>query len=78
MEFKSPRLERVYNYLALNISATTKELEDKCQVASARDYIRRLRDHGYAIQTIEDGTSETGARIVRYKLLGETRQLTLL
>lgn len=78
MTLKSPRLQRVFDYLTLNLSATTKEIEDKCCVASARDYIRRLRDHGMAIQTIEEGTSQTGARIVRYKLLGESRQLTLL
>lgn len=80
MTLKSPRLQRVYDYLELNLSATTKELEDKCGVASARDYIRRLRDHGCTIQTIEEGTSNTGARIVRYKLLVDAprRQLTLL
>ena len=79
-DLKSPRLRRVFDYLSLNLSATTKELEDKCCVASARDYIRRLRDHGCAIQTIEEGISPTGARIVRYKLLvaAPQRQLTLL
>lgn len=82
MTLKSPRLQRVYDYLSLHLSATTKEIEDKCCVASARDYIRRLRDHGVAIQTIEEGTSPTGARIVRYRLVLEPvaapRQLTLL
>jgi hypothetical protein len=79
LEFKSPRLTRVFEYLNLHLSATTKEIEDKCCVASARDYVRRLRDHGVAIQTIEEGTSPTGARIVRYRLLGEQPgQLTLL
>lgn len=68
---RSPRLQRVFEYLSRNGSATTKELEDKCCVASARDYIRRLRDHGLKIETIEKGTSETGARIVLYKLLPE-------
>lgn len=79
-DLKSPRLRRVFDYLTLNLSATTKEIEDKCCVASARDYIRRLRDHGMAIQTIEEGTSPTGARIVRYRLLLEPKpaQLTLL
>ncbi len=81
-DLKSPRLKRVYEYLSLHLSATTKEIEDKCCVASARDYIRRLRDHGIKIQTIEEGVSETGARIVRYKLLLEVAakpaQLTLL
>lgn len=80
MTLKSPRLQRVYDYLTLNLSATTKEIEDKCGVASARDYIRRLRDHGLSIQTIEEGTSQTGARIVRYKLLVDAKpvQLSLL
>jgi len=78
MTLKSPRLQRVYDYLTLNISATTKEIEDKCGVASARDYIRRLRDHGVNIQTVEEGMSSTGARIVRYRWLGESTQLTLL
>lgn len=80
-DLKSPRLLRVYDYLTLNLYATTKEIEDKCCVASARDYIRRLRDHGVPIQTIERGTSETGARIVEYRLVLEVpkpRQLTLL
>lgn len=78
---KSPRLLRVYDYLTLHLSATTKEIEDKCCVASARDYIRRLRDHGLNIQTIEGGTSETGARIVIYRLTLEAPkpvQLTLM
>jgi hypothetical protein len=78
MTLKSPRLQRVYDYLTLHISATTKEIEDKCCVASARDYIRRLRDHGMNIQTIEEGFSQTGARVVRYKWLGDSPQLTLL
>lgn len=78
IDLKSPRLKRVYEYLSLHLSATTKELEDKCCVASARDYIRRLRDRGVLIQTIEEGTSETGARIVRYQLIGEARELRLL
>jgi hypothetical protein len=81
-ELRSPRLRRVFDYLSLHISATTKEIEDKCCVASARDYIRRLRDHGIKIQTIEEGISQTGARIVRYKILldaiAQPRQLTLL
>jgi len=80
-DLKSPRLRRVFEYLSLHLSATTKEIEDKCVVASARDYIRRLRDHGLSIQTIEEGTSQTGARIVRYRLVTEApkpQQLTLL
>lgn len=67
-EFKSPRLERVYKYLCLHGKGTTKELEDKCGVASARDYVRRLRDRGMNIKTIELGMSEQGARIVQYAL----------
>jgi hypothetical protein len=67
-DLKSPRLLRVYDYLTLNLSATTKEIEDKCQVAAARDYIRRLRDRGLSIQTIEEGFSENGSRVVRYRL----------
>lgn len=80
-DLRSPRLQRVYDYLMLNLSATTKEIEDKCCVASARDYIRRLRDHGLNIQTIEQGTSETGARIVLYRLVldpPKPAQMTLL
>lgn len=81
MTLKSPRLQRVYDYLTKNLCATTKEIEDKCCVASARDYIRRLRDHGLRIETIEQGVSATGARIVLYKLLLDPprpKQLTLL
>lgn len=80
-DLKSPRLRRVYEYLSLNLAATTKEIEDKCCVASARDYIRRLRDHGMNIQTVELGISQTGARIVQYRLVLEPpkpAQLTLL
>lgn len=70
-DLRSPRLRRVYEYLTLNLYATTKEIEDKCCVASARDYVRRLRDHGMKIQTIERGTSPTGARIVEYRVILE-------
>ena len=70
IELKSPRMKRVSVLLEVRgtSGATTKEIEDVCQVASARDYIRRLRDRGYRIATIEEGTSDTGARIVRYRL----------
>jgi hypothetical protein len=80
MTLKSPRLQKVLDYLTLNLSATTKELEDKCGVASARDYVRRLRDHGLSIQTIEEGINANGCRVVRYKLLVDQpgKQLTLL
>lgn len=80
-DWRSPRLKRVWEYLFLNLSATTKEIEDKCGVASARDYIRRLRDRGANIETVEEGTNSTGARIVRYRLHLEPpkpAQLTLL
>lgn len=66
---KSPRAKRVLEYLTMHLSATTKEIEDMCQVAAARDYIRRLRDHGVKIQTVEEGLNKNGARVVRYKLV---------
>lgn len=72
-DMKSPRMQRVHEYLVAHGSATTKELEDQCQVASARDYIRRLRDHGIQIQTIEEGTNRNGARVVRYALVRESQ-----
>lgn len=80
-ELKSPRLRKVAEYLELNLSATTKELEDKCGVAAARDYVRRLRDHGWPIETVELGKSETGCRVVMYRMILEPpkpAQLTLL
>ena len=75
---KSPRMRAVHEYLLLNGSATTKELETACGVASARDYIRRLRDRGIHIMTIEEGQSKGGARIVRYKLIEPPQDADLL
>lgn len=80
-DLNSQRLRKVAEYLELNLSATTKELEDKCGVAAARDYVRRLRDHGWPIETVELGKSESGARVVLYRLILEPPkpvQLTLL
>lgn len=80
-KLKSPRLRKVAEYLSLNLSATTKELEDKCGVAAARDYVRRLRDHGWNIETVELGKSETGCRVVMYRLIMDPpkpAQMTLL
>ena len=69
---RSPRMRDVLALLMLRgpEGATTKEIADLCHVASARDYIRRLRDHGNPISTVEAGTSKAGARIVRY-ILGQ-------
>lgn len=65
---KSPRMERVLALLRSrgNAGATTKEIEDHCGVAAARDYVRRLRDAGHSINTVEEGTNKNGARVVRY------------
>jgi len=69
-DVKSPRMKRVDEFLKLRGSrgATTKELEDYCGVAAARDYVRRLRQHGRQIETREEGTNANGARVVRYVL----------
>ena len=68
MEITSPRMERVLQVLIENAAPSTKEIEDKANVAAARDWIRRLRDKGFKIETIEEGYNESGARIVRYRL----------
>ena len=72
---KSPRMERVLALLKERGSrgATGMDITDIGFVVSPRDYIRRLRAHGHDIQTIEDGFTPTGGRIVRYVL----RQLAL-
>ena len=59
-------MERVLQVLIERGNPSTKEIEDLAQVASARDYIRRLRDKGYKIETVEEGVNHNGARIVRY------------
>lgn len=65
---KSPRMERVLEILRRHEAPSTKEIETLAGVAAARDYIRRLRDKGYKIETIERGTNENGARVVCYRL----------
>lgn len=65
---KSERMQRVLEVLESNPDISTKEIEDKAQVASARDYIRRLRDKGYEIRMTEKWIN--GARICRYLLVG--------
>ena len=64
---KSPRARRVLEFLRTRGSATTKEIEDHCQVAAARDWVRRLRDKGFPIRTVERGFNDSGARIVSYQ-----------
>ena len=65
---KSPRMERVLALLRERGArgATGIEISDVCAVVSPRDYVRRLRDHGNEIETLEEGTTRTGGRIVRY------------
>lgn len=63
----SAREERVLSVLMQYDSPSTKEIEDKAQVASARDYIRHLRDKGYKIETKESRVN--GARVCRFHLL---------
>lgn len=65
---KSPRMARVLSVLQGNESPSTKEIEDMAQVASARDYIRRLRGMGFRIEMSEKW--QGGARVCRYKLIG--------
>ena len=48
--------------------ATTKEIEDLCVVAAARDWVRRLRDGGIPVKTVEEKRSPAGCRVVRYVL----------
>lgn len=65
---KSPRMDRVLGILLRHEAPTTKEIETWAGVAAARDYVRRLRDKGYNIETIERGTNDQGARVVCYRL----------
>lgn len=66
---KSERMVRVLECLKAHPAPSTKEIEDWAQVAAARDYIRRLRDAGHRIETIDSHVN--GVRIVRYKLARE-------
>lgn len=66
---KSERMSRVLAVLEAHECPSTKEIEDLAQVASARDYIRRLRDNGYIITMTEKWIE--GCRICRYKLVGD-------
>ncbi len=70
MKFKSALLKRVYEFLIWRgeRGATTYEINENCNVASARDYVRRLRDHGLNIETKEMPRSDSGARVVKYTL----------
>jgi len=65
---KSERMERVLSVLKAHQSPSTKEIEDLAQVASARDYIRRLRGKGYRIGMSDKWID--GARVCRYSLIG--------
>ena len=66
---KSERMSRVLAVLESHPGASTKEIEDMSGTASARDYIRRLRDNGYRIEMTEKWVD--GARICRYWLRGD-------
>lgn len=59
-------MERVLACLKAHTAPSTKEIEDWACVAAARDYVRRLRDAGHRIETLD--TWVNGVRIVRYKL----------
>lgn len=61
------RATRVLEAIRSHPWASTKEIEDMAQVASARDYIRRLRDMGHSISMTEKWSN--GARICRYRLV---------
>ena len=74
----SPRMARVLEYLLLHGQATTREIERACEVVAARDYIRRLRDKGHSIETIESRMTETGARVVSYRLASHVNGADLL
>ena len=64
----SEREERVLAVLKAQKRPSTKEIEDLAIVASARDYVRHLRDKGFQIKT-HDLRTDDGVRIVRYELL---------
>ncbi len=58
------RAERVLNVLMAFPDISTKEIEDRANVAAARDWIRRLRDKGHKITMTEKWIN--GARVCRY------------
>lgn len=62
-------MERVLECLKAHAAPSTKEIEDWACVAAARDHIRRLRDKGHRIETLDSWVN--GVRIVRYKLARE-------
>jgi hypothetical protein len=63
---KSERMERVLEVLRTRHNPSTKEIEDLACVASARDYIRRLRDKGFTITMTEQWINY--GRVCRYHL----------
>lgn len=62
----TPQQERVLNVLKAHRKPSTIEIGNEARVAGVRDYVRRLRQAGYDIET-HDGR-ENGVRVVRYEL----------
>jgi hypothetical protein len=58
------RADRVLNVLMTYPNISTKEIEDRANVAAARDWIRRLRGKGHSITMTEKWIN--GARVCRY------------
>ena len=51
--------------------ATGLEIGEACwPIVGIRDYVRRLRDKGYKIETVEMPRTENGCRVVKYVLYG--------
>lgn len=63
----SDKLQKVLDYLMSRPDPSSKEIEDACNVCSARDWIRHLRDKGYTIDRKD--TEEFGARVSRWTLI---------
>jgi len=59
-------MERVLGILRSYYSPSSKEIEDKANVCSARDWIRHLRDKGFTITRSEERIN--GTRICRWHL----------
>lgn len=65
---RSEKMERVLSALKANDNPSTMELIQITGLPSPRDYVRRLREKGYRINTSEKWIK--GSRVCRYRLIG--------
>ena len=72
--------EKVLSFLTARglRGATGIEIEETCwPIVGVRDYVRRLRDKGYKIETREEPRTEKNCRVVKYVLYGTPTQVAV-